>query len=296
MNLEIYLQERACLIETTLREILPKKDAFPTLIHESMHYSVFAGGKRLRPILCLAAAEAIGGDFKPLLPIACALEMIHTYSLIHDDLPAMDDDDYRRGKLTNHKVYGEGVAILAGDALLTYAFEVLAKYGLQFFSPQIVCQVMQEIALAVGTKGMIGGQVADLMAAEQGKKDKNLLIYIHTHKTGALFRAALRTGALLAGATSTELACLTTYAEKFGLAFQITDDLLDLTGNSEKLGKTVGSDQAMGKLTFPALYGIEKSRELVQEVVDEALQTLAKLPGETKPLELLLQYLVVREV
>lgn len=296
MNLEIYLQERACLIETTLREILPKKDAFPTLIHESMHYSVFAGGKRLRPILCLAAAEAIGGDFKPLLPIACALEMIHTYSLIHDDLPAMDDDDYRRGKLTNHKVYGEGVAILAGDALLTYAFEVLAKYGLQFFSSQIVCQVMQEIALAVGTKGMIGGQVADLMAAEQGKKDKNLLIYIHTHKTGALFRAALRTGALLAGATSTELACLTTYAEKFGLAFQITDDLLDLTGNSEKLGKTVGSDQAMGKLTFPALYGIEKSRELVQEVVDEALQTLAKLPGETKPLELLLQYLVVREV
>lgn len=296
MNLEIYLQERACLIETTLREILPKKDAFPTLIHESMHYSVFAGGKRLRPILCLAAVEAIGRDFKPLLPIACALEMIHTYSLIHDDLPAMDDDDYRRGKLTNHKVYGEGVAILAGDALLTYAFEVLAKYGLQFFSSQIVCQVMQEIALAVGTKGMIGGQVADLMAAEQGKKDKNLLIYIHTHKTGALFRAALRTGALLAGATSTELACLTTYAEKFGLAFQITDDLLDLTGNSEKLGKTVGSDQAMGKLTFPALYGIEKSRELVQEVVDEALQTLAKLPGETKPLELLLQYLVVREV
>lgn len=296
MNLEIYLQERACLIETTLREILPKKDAFPTLIHESMHYSVFAGGKRLRPILCLAAVEAIGRDFKPLLPIACALEMIHTYSLIHDDLPAMDDDDYRRGKLTNHKVYGEGVAILAGDALLTYAFEVLAKYGLQFFSPQIVCQVMQEIALAVGTKGMIGGQVADLMAAEQGKKDKNLLIYIHTHKTGALFRAALRTGALLAGATTTELVCLTTYAEKFGLAFQITDDLLDLTGNSEKLGKTVGSDQAMGKLTFPALYGIEKSRELVQEVVDEALQTLAKLPGETKPLELLLQYLVVREV
>ncbi len=296
MNLEIYLQERACLIETTLREILPKKDAFPTLIHESMHYSVFAGGKRLRPILCLAAVEAIGRDFKPLLPIACALEMIHTYSLIHDDLPAMDDDDYRRGKLTNHKVYGEGVAILAGDALLTYAFEVLAKYGLQFFSSQIVCQVMQEIALAVGTKGMIGGQVADLMAAEQGKKDKNLLIYIHTHKTGALFRAALRTGALLVGATSTELACLTTYAEKFGLAFQITDDLLDLTGNSEKLGKTVGSDQAMGKLTFPALYGIEKSRELVQEVVDEALQTLAKLPGETKPLELLLQYLVVREV
>ena len=145
MNLEIYLQERACLIETTLREILPKKDAFPTLIHESMHYSVFAGGKRLRPILCLAAVEAIGRDFKPLLPIACALEMIHTYSLIHDDLPAMDDDDYRRGKLTNHKVYGEGVAILAGDALLTYAFEVLAKYGLQFFLRKLSVRLCKKL-------------------------------------------------------------------------------------------------------------------------------------------------------
>ena len=295
MDLKAYLQERSTLVEQALQDLMPAKEVYPPQIHEAMHYSVFAGGKRLRPILCLAAAEAIDKDYKPLLPVACALEMIHTYSLIHDDLPVMDDDDYRRGKLTNHKVYGEGIAVLAGDALLTYTFEILADYGQKCQEQEVAWQVLREIAVAAGTEGMIGGQVVDLESAGKELADKELLTYIHTHKTGALFCVSLRAGALLAGANPEELACLTLYAEKFGLAFQITDDLLDVVGDQKKLGKPIGSDTKMNKLTYPALYGIEKSRELVQEAVEEAVAALAKLSGETKPLEFLLRYLLERE-
>lgn len=295
MELKRYLQERADLVDQALQENMPAQELYPPKIHQAMHYSVFAGGKRLRPILCLAAAEALGKEYQPLLPVACALEMIHTYSLIHDDLPAMDDDDYRRGKLTNHKVYGEGMAVLAGDALLTYAFEILARYGEKHQEKQAAWQVLREIAVAVGTEGMIGGQVVDLESAGKHLADKELLAYIHTHKTGALFRTSLRTGALLSGANAEELACLTLYAEKFGLAFQITDDLLDLVGNQKKLGKPVGSDAKNDKLTYPALYGLEESKRFVGEAIEEARGALTKLPGYAEPLELLLRYLPERE-
>ncbi|MGI6587801.1 MAG: polyprenyl synthetase family protein [Peptococcia bacterium] len=295
MDLKAYLQERSTLVDQALQEIIPAEELYPPKIHQAMHYSVFAGGKRLRPILCLAAAEALGKEYQPLLPVACAIEMIHTYSLIHDDLPVMDDDDYRRGKLTNHKVYGEGMAVLAGDALLTYAFEILACYGKKHQKQEIAWQVLREIAVAAGTEGMIGGQVVDLESAGKNLADKELLTYIHTHKTGALFRVSLRSGALLAGANTEELACLTLYAEKFGLAFQITDDLLDIVGDQKKLGKPIGSDIKKNKLTYPALYGVEKSRCLVREAVIEAIDALTKLSGYTKPLEFMLRYLLERE-
>lgn len=300
MGLQNYLKERAALVDSALLELMPTEDVYPPRIHQAMQYSLFAGGKRLRPILCLAAAEAIGKEYASLLPAACALEMIHTYSLIHDDLPVMDNDDFRRGKLTNHKVYGEGMAVLAGDALLTYAFEVLARYGQTAPNQAAVWQVVQEIAVAAGTRGMIGGQVVDLESAgrdsvQQELSWQDLLIYIHTHKTGALFRASLRTGALLAGAKQEELEGLTVCAEKFGLAFQITDDLLDITGDQGKLGKPIGSDAQNHKVTYPALFGIDKSRCLAREAIEEAIQALEKLPGYTEPLKQLIHYLLVRQ-
>lgn len=294
VQLKEYLKDRAMIVDEALLKTMPPQELYPEIIHQAMHYSVFAGGKRLRPILCLAAAEALGKEFKPLLPVACALEMIHTYSLIHDDLPAMDNDDYRRGKLTNHKLFGEGIAVLAGDALLTYAFEVLSRYG-EEQQKMVVWQVIREIVSAAGTTGMIGGQVVDLESEGKNLTDKELLIYIHTHKTGALFRASLRAGALLAGATADELNCLTIYAEKFGLAFQITDDLLDLFGDEKKLGKSIGSDAKNEKLTYPALYGVEQSRLIVRDAIEEAEKALKKLPGLIDPLVLLLRYLPDRQ-
>ncbi len=294
MDLQCYLKERAQVVEETLQALLPQEAVYPNVVHEAMRYSVFAGGKRLRPILCLAGAEAVGVESHKLLPIACALEMIHTYSLIHDDLPAMDNDDYRRGKLTNHKVYGEGIAILAGDALLTLAFEVMARYGYANFNAQSVLQVISEIARASGTLGMIGGQVVDLQS--EGKNiDEKTLVYIHSHKTGALFRASLRAGALLSEAEPLYLEALTNYAENFGLAFQITDDILDVVGEESKLGKPVGSDSRNQKATYPVLYGLEESRKLAKEAVEKAIASLKPLPGETKPLELLARYLYERE-
>lgn len=294
--LQEYLQEKAVIVNQELEKLLPSEDVYPTKIHQAMRYSVFAGGKRLRPILCLAAAEAVGKEATPLLPAACALEMLHTYSLIHDDLPAMDNDDYRRGKLTNHKVFGEGIAVLAGDALLTYGFEVLLRFARQFPAKERALQVLEEIAAAIGTQGMVGGQVVDLEAEGQ-KNDaqpEETLRYIHTHKTGALFRTSIRAGAILAGAEESELADLTLYAEKFGLAFQITDDLLDITGDQEVLGKPIGSDVKNQKITYPALYGLEKARLLAKDTIDEAVQALTKLSGRTEPLRLLVRYLEKR--
>ena len=298
MNLHEYLQEKAAIVNKELEQLMPAKDRYPATIHQAMRYSIFAGGKRLRPILCLAAAEAVSKEAAqfPLLPAACALEMLHTYSLIHDDLPAMDNDDYRRGKLTNHKVFGEGIAVLAGDALLTYGFEVLLRFARQFPDKERALQVVEEIAIAIGTEGMIGGQVVDIES--EGKKESALseanLAYIHTHKTGALFRTAIRAGAILAGAREEELAALTLYAEKFGLAFQITDDLLDITGEQTVLGKPIGSDAKNAKLTYPALYGFEQAKILAKATIEEAVQALAELPGRTEPLQLLVRYLEKR--
>lgn len=301
MDLELaqYLKERGSMVDKTLEVLLPSASLYPPIIHEAMRYSVFAGGKRLRPILCLAGAEALAKDFTQLLPVAGALELIHTYSLIHDDLPGMDNDDYRRGKLTNHKRFGEGIAILAGDSLLTLAFEVLSRYGLEQIDVnaewgQKYLQVIQEISQAAGTAGMIGGQVQDLQ--EEGLAvDVATLQYIHEHKTGALFRVSIRAGAILSQASQGEIAALTDYSEHFGLAFQITDDILDITGNSEKLGKPVGSDQKNQKATYPAIYGLKEARVLAEEAVQRACDSLINLPGNTKPLIKLVNYLLVRE-
>lgn len=299
MDLKEYIKNMADVVDQALDDLLPGKDIYPDIIHQAMRYSVFAGGKRLRPILCLAGVQALGKEIKPILPAACALEMIHTYSLIHDDLPAMDNDDYRRGKLTNHKVYGEGQAILAGDALLTHAFQVLADYGIRRgeMSPEqyrAFLQVIAEVAQAAGCLGMIGGQVVDLLS--EGKAiDGGTLKYIHSHKTGALFKASVRAGAILSGAGPQELAALTLYAENFGLAFQITDDILDVTGDEKKLGKPTGSDEKNHKATYPALYGLEQSRKLAGEAIERAAASLQGLPGEIGPLVLLVRYLAARE-
>lgn len=289
------INDRVSIINEALDRYIPGIDETPGQLHEAMRYSVFAGGKRLRPILFLAAAEAVHGRADELLPTACALELLHTYSLVHDDLPAMDNDDFRRGKLTNHKVYGEAIAVLTGDALLTLAFDLMASNILQGnISPRIGVEVIREIAAAGGSKGMIGGQVVDIQS-ENKLVDKEVLNYIHEHKTGALFRASVRCGALMGGCSPQQLDCLTQYAENLGLAFQITDDILDVEGDSVKLGKTVGSDARKKKSTFPALYSMERSKKLARESVSKAVGALAQFAEEADILRYIAGYLLERE-
>ena len=292
--LEEYLQRQKALIERTLDERLPPGATDPALIFEAIRYSMFAGGKRLRPILCLAAAEAVGGKMEALLPAACALEMIHTYSLIHDDLPAMDNDDYRRGKPTSHKAFGEGIAILAGDALLTEAFRLLCdRERMPGVPPERVLQVVREIAEAAGFFGMVGGQVMDLLA--EGKKvDLQTLYAIHRHKTGALILVSLRAGAILAGAAEESLSALSEYGRRIGLAFQITDDILNVEGDPALLGKRTGSDAARGKITFPALMGVEVSRMRAEELIREALVSLATFEDRAEPLRAIARHILER--
>jgi geranylgeranyl diphosphate synthase type II len=264
VNWEQALGSKAELINTALDLLLPRASAYPSPIHEAMRYSTLAGGKRLRGAFVIAVADILGTDGERVLPAAAALEMIHTYSLIHDDLPAMDDDDYRRGKPTCHKVYGEAVAILAGDALLTLAFCTLSRLQEKGFEPGVVLRVIQEVGKAAGSQGLIGGQAVDL-DSEGVKVSKETLEYIHNHKTGALFSASVRCGALLSGAGDEELQALSEYAKGFGLAFQITDDLLDLTGDQELLGKKPGSDLAKNKATFPGILGIGEAIKLAED-------------------------------
>jgi geranylgeranyl diphosphate synthase type II len=290
--LKQYWQAKCGLIERRLQELLYTKTTYPPRIHEAMRYSVLAGGKRLRPVLVIAAAEAVGGKLEEVLDVACAMEMIHTYSLIHDDLPAMDDDDYRRGQPTSHKVYGEGIAILTGDALLTYAFEVMAAAKIN--DQGRLLTVIREIAQAAGTLGMIGGQVVDLESA--GKQiDHQTLEYIHRAKTGALFRVSLRAGAILAGATKEQLTCLTEYAEHFGLAFQITDDILDIVGDEQKIGKPIGSDMKNMKVTYPSLFTLPVARTMAEETIGKALTCLDQNGLQSTFLRALVQYLAKRE-
>jgi geranylgeranyl diphosphate synthase type II len=259
-DLEAYLAERRRAVDEALDRCLPPATAFPPTLHEAMRYSVFAGGKRLRPILVIAGAEAVGGQMADVLPTACCFELIHTYSLIHDDLPAMDDDDYRRGRLTSHKVFGEAMAILAGDALLTHALGlVAANFGLGKASPEAFPRVLAEITAAAGADGMVGGQVVDVQSEGQAVPAETLE-YIHTRKTAALIRGALRSGALLEGAAEPVLAALTTYGDRIGLAFQIVDDILDVEGSLESLGKTAGSDRRKKKITYPDFHGLDASR------------------------------------
>lgn len=294
-NLEGYLARRRKLINKALEAYLPKESKYPPLIHQAMRYSVFAGGKRLRPILTLAAAEAVGGDPESVLFAGCAIELIHTYSLIHDDLPAMDNDDFRRNKPTNHKVFGENMAILAGDALLTLAFEVLSRAeNVKAFKAEIILSVIQEIALAAGTLGMIGGQVMDILSEGRRKLDANILKYIHTHKTGKLFLASLRVGALLANATAEQLEAITDYGTHIGLCFQIVDDILDIEGTTEGIGKDVGSDAARKKATYPALYGLDDSKKLAQGLIEKAQQALSGFGESAQPLRGIGEFIVSR--
>jgi geranylgeranyl diphosphate synthase type II len=294
MNWQQELSVKAKMINTAMESYLPVTDSHRILIHQAMRYSTFAGGKRLRGALVLAAAEALGKPQQPLLPAAAALEMIHTYSLIHDDLPAMDNDDLRRGKPTCHKVFGEAIAILAGDALLTLAFETLCRLIENGFAAGVVMAIVAEVAAAAGTGGLIGGQVDDLES--EGKQiDREQLERLHVGKTASLFRAALRTGAILAGAGVRDLQALTEYGLSFGLAFQITDDILDLTGDEAILGKPPQSDLANRKATYPAMYGLDQARLIAEAQVNKTLQSIASFGDRAAFLKAAAQYLLNRQ-
>ncbi len=270
-NFEEVWSERRELIEEALKKELHEGRELDATLTKSMEYSLMAGGKRLRPILLMAAADACGKDGRAFITSACALEMIHTYSLIHDDLPAMDDDNLRRGKPTNHVKFGAGMATLAGDGLLTMAFEVLTRE--KNVRPETILSVIREISVAAGTSGMVGGQAIDL-ESEGRRIDLTCLRRMHMGKTGALFRAALRIGAILAGASEKELAALTQYAEAFGLAFQITDDILDVTGSEAEIGKPVGSDRRNEKSTYVTLTSLARAQELADEAIESALSAV----------------------
>jgi geranylgeranyl diphosphate synthase type II len=292
MDISLYLRECSEEIDRCLDRLLPPETQIPATIHRAMRYSVFAGGKRLRPALVLAAGTSVGGDRNTLLHLGSAVEMIHTYSLIHDDLPALDNDDLRRGVPTSHKVFGEAIAILAGDSLMTRCYQLLAD--LPGLSDSVRLAIVREIAHATGTiDGMIGGQVVDLES--EGKTiGPDVLDYIHRSKTGALLTVCTRCGGIAAGAAPGELDILTEYGRKVGLAFQIVDDILDLTGSSQSLGKTAGKDVRVKKATYPALHGLEASRRRAQELVAEAIEDTGSLGDPAEPLRALARFIVDR--
>lgn len=290
--LKQYYREKCTIIDQALAKFIPCENVYPPIIFEAMRYSLFAGGKRLRPIMLMAAADAVGGVGIEYLNVACGLEMIHTYSLIHDDLPGMDDDDYRRGKLTSHKVFGEGMAILAGDGLLTAAFTTMLSQP--DVLPAVIVKVLGEISTAAGAYGMIGGQVIDL--SSEGKTiDLETVKLMHQGKTGALFEAALRSGAQLAGAAPWQVTALTKYAQDFGLAFQITDDILDVTGSQEKIGKPVGSDVKNHKATYVTLYSLTEAKQMACQAVESALDALSQFGVEADILREMVRSLVTRD-
>lgn len=294
IDIKDYLRERGELINSFLKEYFNRTSATPPppVICEAMSYSLLAGGKRLRPVLAMASYEACGGNGRDIVSPAAALEVIHTYSLIHDDLPAMDNDDLRRGRPTCHKVYGDAVAILAGDALLTEAFLMVLDAG-QKASEAAVVEAIRELAVASGVHGMVGGQVADIIS--EGKEpEPDMLHYIHRHKTGALITASVRLGGILYGAPADIMSSLTAYGENLGLAFQIVDDVLDVTGDEEVIGKPVGSDQAKNKMTYPALYGLKSSMQRAAEHIDKALGALEPMGGPAEPLRGIARYVLGR--
>jgi geranylgeranyl diphosphate synthase type II len=295
MNIKDYLQNRSALVDRALERWMPGEEVLPRSLHQAMRYSVFAGGKRLRPILMIAACESLGGHAGQVLHAACAMEMIHTYSLIHDDLPAMDNDDFRRGRPTNHKVYGEATAILAGDALLTEAFRILADAEAnRSVPPATVVKVIELVARYAGSQGMVGGQVVD-MESEGKEIDFPTLEYIHTHKTGGLILASVQVGALLGGANDSQVAAIKRFGGAAGLAFQIADDILDVVGDQQHLGKNVGSDQARGKATYPAQLGLDEARQRADELCELAISALAPLGKSAEILQELARYIVNRD-
>lgn len=304
-DLKLYLAEHKQMVDAALEESLPSPAGLEKKVLEAVRYSIFAGGKRLRPILCLAAAQVMGGSTGKVMPVACALEMIHTYSLIHDDLPAMDDDDFRRGRPTSHKVFGEAIAILAGDALLTEAFGFIADLSVAGLSaadlsavdpidPARILQVIRLIVKGAGYRGMIGGQAIDL-ECENLTVDLATVEYMHIHKTGALISASLEAGAILGGGSPEQVALLTRYGHHLGLAFQITDDLLDIEGDAELMGKQPGSDVAKNKKTYPAILGVVRSKEAAREHVQEALNALDSFDEKAEPLRAIARYLLGRK-
>lgn len=295
MDLKTYIAERRALVDRALDRRLPKEEGPAGEVMRAMRYSVFAGGKRVRPILCLAACEAVGGDMEQALPVACALECIHTYSLIHDDLPAMDDDDYRRGAPTCHKVFGEAMAILAGDGLLTFAFQLLSgiphNVGTRKSNPLEATQV---IARAAGVHGMVGGQVVD-MASEGKDVDTGTVRYIHTHKTAALIAASIQAGALIAGGHRNKIKALGRYGEALGLAFQVVDDVLDIEGDDGEMGKTTGADIRRKKATYPSVYGLEESKIIAKKLIEEAIGSLRGFRAGAEPLRAIAHYILDRK-
>jgi len=293
MNITLYLKRKKGIVDTFLRSYLDSKKRqkdCPERLQEAMGYSLMAGGKRIRPILTIATYEALNGRSKSVIPVAAALELIHTYSLIHDDLPAMDNDDFRRNMPTNHRVFGEATAILAGDALLTEAFNMILKTRIK---SEIKVSILYELTEACGPAGMVGGQLLDIML--EGKRAKKReLMYIHTHKTGAFIRAAVRIGAIMGGASPAQLRAFTEYGEKIGHAFQIVDNILDITGISEEIGKTAGSDAVKGKNTYPLIFGARNSRKIAETLVDESLKAIDRLDGRIEPLKEIARYILER--
>ncbi|HEU4684834.1 MAG TPA: farnesyl diphosphate synthase [Nitrospira sp.] len=296
MNIADYLDRKRVEVDRLLDQLCPTAATPPATLHESMRYSLMAGGKRIRPILAIAAAEAVAPAPPPgLMAVACSLELIHTYSLIHDDLPAMDNDDFRRGKPTNHKVYGEAMAILAGDALLTMAFDVVSRPDLmKGCDPARQVRIIQELAYGSGHMGMVGGQVFDI-EAENKDIELPMLQNIHKHKTGMLIRAGVRMGAIAAGATDRQLDDITAYAEDVGLAFQIADDVLNVTGTREELGKNPNTDAERGKKTYPTFHGIDGAKRLADDCVDRALVRLSSFGPSADPLRDIARYITARK-
>ena len=292
MDFSRYWQARQKKVDAALNRLLPSASTKPKTIHQAMRYSIFAGGKRLRPVICLATAEVISGKHEDAIPLACAVECIHTYSLIHDDLPAMDNDDFRRGKPTSHKVYGEGIAILAGDALLTIAFEMAANC--RAWPRYSHADVIRELAIASGSQKLIAGQVADL-EGERKKIAPADLRYIHLNKTAALIASSIRLGAMSANATPKQLAGLTEFGESLGLAFQVIDDILDVTQTTEKLGKSAGKDIAAQKATYPALLGLDRAKKEADRLTARARAALKPFGTNAAPLEAIGDYLLKRE-
>jgi geranylgeranyl diphosphate synthase type II len=290
-DLDAYMKERADAVDAALERFLPAETPAVETLHKAMRYSVFAGGKRLRPVLVIAGAEAVGGTASLVMPTACAMELIHTYSLVHDDLPAMDNDDFRRGVPTNHKVFGEAMAILAGDALLTLAFRLVADNAGQ---SAVLRDVVVDIADAAGHKGMVAGQVADL-EAEGRRVGADVVDDIHAHKTGALIRTSLRIGAMLCGADATQVRALSVAGADLGLAFQIVDDILDVVASSEELGKTAGKDQIQQKATYPAIHGIEASRARAAFLIRDAEESLRILGPRAEPIRALGRFILERK-
>ncbi len=292
--LEAYLRDRRRIVEEALFKYLPAENNTPAEIYKAVRYSVFAGGKRIRPILCLAAAEACGGDIASSMPVACSLELIHTYSLIHDDLPSMDNDDFRRGKPTCHKVFGENIAILAGDALLTEAFVLLSQTDRIDCPAEKRLAVIREIAQAAGIAGMVGGQTLDVLL-EKSLPDLEILQQIHRRKTGALIKAAVVSGAIMSGAPKDKIQALADYGMNIGVAFQIADDILNVEGDRELMGKETGSDNALGKVTYPSLMGMDYAKQELQNHVDKAIICLSVFDKRALPLRMIARYIMERK-